>query len=148
MASWCGDVLLTRVCLVMLKNPSYAGVYVLWSLPYYQKISYEPAISEKMRASPCPIGASNATSITTVHQLDEFLNASRLGKTARMGEATSLSGRGSAKALLFFFLGLQGLLLCGNCCQQRHHRPLPVNGGIYPTTFSTTTSRRTATRMA
>src|SRR5436189_767433 len=42
----------TRV-LCMLKNPSYAGVYVFGRYQYHQKISTTGEIQKKMRAVPC-----------------------------------------------------------------------------------------------
>jgi Recombinase len=48
----------TRV-LCMLKNPSYAGVYVFGRYQYHQKLARPARFRKKCVRSPCPIGASN-----------------------------------------------------------------------------------------
>src|SRR5467141_4155335 len=117
----------TRV-LCMLKNPSYAGVYVFGRYQYHQQISTTGEIQKKMRAVPMP---DWRVQLRQHHDgyisWDEFLeNGKRLEKNRTNGEATVLSGPAREGLAL-----LQGLLLCGYC-----GRALTVryrgNGGIYP----------------
>ena len=118
----------TRV-LCMLKNPSYAGVYVFGRYQYHQKISTTGEIQKKMRAVPMP---DWRVQLRQHHDgylsWDEFLeNGKRLEKNRTNGEATMLSGPAREGLAL-----LQGLLLCGNCGHAITAR-YTGNGGIYPT---------------
>jgi hypothetical protein len=118
----------TRV-LCMLKNPSYAGVYVFGRYQYYQKISTTGEIQKKMRAVPMP---DWRVQLRQHHDgyisWDEFLeNGRRLEKNRTNGEATMLSGPAREGLAL-----LQGLLLCGNCGHAITVR-YTGNRGIYPT---------------
>jgi DNA invertase Pin-like site-specific DNA recombinase len=118
----------TRV-LCMLKNPSYAGVYVFGRYQYHQKISTTGEIQKKMRAVPMP---DWRVQLRQHHDgyisWDEFLeNGKRLEKNRTNGEATMLSGPAREGLAL-----LQGLLLCGNCGHAITVRYIG-NGGIYPT---------------
>jgi len=118
----------TRV-LCMLKNPSYAGVYVFGRYQYHQQISTTGEIQKKMRAVPMP---DWRVQLRQHHDgyisWDEFLeNGKRLEKNRTNGEATMLSGPAREGLAL-----LQGLLLCGNCGHAITAR-YTGNGGIYPT---------------
>jgi DNA invertase Pin-like site-specific DNA recombinase len=118
----------TRV-LCMLKNPSYAGVYVFGRYQYHQQISTTGEIQKKMRAVPMP---DWRVQLRQHHDgyisWDEFLeNGKRLEKNRTNGEATMLSGPPREGLAL-----LQGLLLCGNCGHAITVR-YTGNGGIYPT---------------
>lgn len=118
----------TRV-LCMLKNPSYAGVYVFGRYQYHQQISTTGEIQKKMRAVPMP---DWRVQLRQHHDgyisWDEFLeNGKRLEKNRTNGEATMLSGPAREGLAL-----LQGLLLCGNCGHAITVR-YTGNGGIYPT---------------
>jgi DNA invertase Pin-like site-specific DNA recombinase len=118
----------TRV-LSMLKNPSYAGVYVFGRYQYHQQISTTGEIQKKMRAVPMP---DWRVQLRQHHDgyisWDEFLeNGKRLEKNRTNGEATMLSGPAREGLAL-----LQGLLLCGNCGHAITVR-YTGNGGIYPT---------------
>ncbi len=118
----------TRV-LCMLKNPSYAGVYVFGRYQYHQQISTTGEIQKKMRAVPMP---DWRVQLRQHHDgyisWDEFLeNGRRLEKNRTNGEATMLSGPAREGLAL-----LQGLLLCGNCGHAITVR-YTGNGGIYPT---------------
>ena len=118
----------TRV-LCMLKNPSYAGVYVFGRYQYHQQISTTGEIQNKMRAVPMP---DWRVQLRQHHDgyisWDEFLeNGKRLEKNRTNGEATMLSGPAREGLAL-----LQGLLLCGNCGHAITVR-YTGNGGIYPT---------------
>jgi DNA invertase Pin-like site-specific DNA recombinase len=118
----------TRV-LCMLKNPSYAGVYVFGRYQYHQQISTTGEIQKKMRAVPMP---DWRVQLRQHHDgyisWDEFLeNGKRLERNRTNGEATMLSGPAREGLAL-----LQGLLLCGNCGHAITVR-YTGNGGIYPT---------------
>jgi len=117
----------TRV-LCMLKNPSYAGVYVFGRYQYHQQISTTGEIQKKMRAVAMP---DWRVQLRQHHDgyisWDEFLeNGKRLEKNRTNGEATMLSGPAREGLAL-----LQGLLLCGNCGHAITVR-YTGNGGIYP----------------
>jgi DNA invertase Pin-like site-specific DNA recombinase len=118
----------TRV-LCMLKNPSYAGVYVFGRYQYHQKISTTGEIQKKMRAVPMPDWRVQLRQHHDGYMSwDEFLeNGKRLEKNRTNGEATMLSGPAREGLAL-----LQGLLLCGNCGHAITVR-YTGNGGIYPT---------------
>jgi DNA invertase Pin-like site-specific DNA recombinase len=118
----------TRV-LCMLKNPSYAGMYVFGRYQYHQQISTTGEIQKKVRAVPMP---DWRVQLRQHHDgyisWDEFLeNGKRLEKNRTNGEATMLSGPAREGLAL-----LQGLLLCGNCGHAITIR-YTGNGGIYPT---------------
>lgn len=118
----------TRV-LCILKNPSYAGVYVFGRYQYHQKISTTGEIQKKMRAVPMP---DWRVQLKQHHEgyisWEEFLeNGQRLEKNRTNGEETMLSGPAREGLAL-----LQGLLLCGNCGHAITVR-YTGNGGIYPT---------------
>jgi DNA invertase Pin-like site-specific DNA recombinase len=118
----------TRV-LCMLKNPSYAGMYVFGRYQYHQQISTTGEIQKKMRAVPMP---DWRVQLRQHHDgyisWDEFVeNGKRLEKNRTNGEATMLSGPAREGLAL-----LQGLLLCGNCGHAITIR-YTGNGGIYPT---------------
>jgi Recombinase zinc beta ribbon domain/Recombinase len=112
----------------MLKNPSYAGMYVFGRYQYRREISPDGEIRKRMQAVAMPAWR---VSLKEHHQgyisWEEFLeNAKRLEKNRANGEGMLLSGPAREGSAL-----LQGLLLCGNC-----GRPLTVrysgNRGIYP----------------
>ena len=118
----------TRV-LCILKNPSYAGVYVFGRYQYHQKISTTGEIQKKMRAVPM---SDWRVQLKQHHEgyisWEEFLeNGQRLEKNRTNGEETMLSGPAREGLAL-----LQGLLLCGNCGHAITVR-YTGNGGIYPT---------------
>ena len=118
----------TRV-LCMLKNPSYAGVYVFGRYQYHQTISTTGEIQKKMRAVAMP---NWRVQLKQHHEgyirWEEFLeNGQRLEKNRTNGEEMMLSGPAREGLAL-----LQGLLLCGNCGHAITVR-YTGNGGIYPT---------------
>jgi DNA invertase Pin-like site-specific DNA recombinase/DNA-binding transcriptional MerR regulator len=118
----------TRV-LCMLKNPSYAGVYVFGRYQYHQKISTTGEIQKKQRAVAMP---DWRVQLKQHHDgyisWDEFIeNGRRLEKNRTNGVATMLSGPAREGLAL-----LQGLLLCGNCGHAITVR-YTGNGGICPT---------------
>src|SRR5713101_1155907 len=114
--AWDGKIIGGRLShsrvLGVLKNPSYAGVYVFGRYQYHQQISTTGEIQKKMRAVPMP---DWRVQLRQHHDgyisWDEFLeNGKRLEKNRTNGEATMLSGPAREGLAL-----LQGLLLCGNC---------------------------------
>ena len=131
--AWNGKIVWGRLthgrALGMLKNPSYAGMYVFGRYQYRREISPEGEVRKRMQTVAMPawrvsLKEHHAGYITW----EEFLeNAERLEKNRVNGEETLLSGAAREGLAL-----LQGLLLCGNC-----GRALTVrytgNGGIYPT---------------
>ena len=113
----------------ILKNPSYAGVYVYGRYKYAKKILSDGNIANKVERMPMD---SWQVAIKDHHKgyisWDEFLdNQTMLLQNQTNGEETLLSG--SAREGLAL---LQGLLLCGTCGHKIRVR-YKGNGGIYPT---------------
>jgi DNA invertase Pin-like site-specific DNA recombinase len=130
--AWDGTIIWGRLThsrvLGMLKNPSYAGMYVFGRYQYRREISPEGGVHKGIRAVAMP---DWRVSLKEHHEgyitLDEFLkNQERLEKNRTNGEGMVLAGPAREGLAL-----LQGLLLCGRC-----GRALSVryrgNGGIYP----------------
>src|SRR6266481_2467818 len=131
--AWAGQLIWGRLThsrvLGILKNPSYAGMYVFGRYQYRVQINAEGKVRKRMQAVAMPdwrvrLPEHHEGYIT----LEEFLkNTERLEKNRTNGEETILSGPAREGLAL-----LQGLLLCGHC-----GRALTVsyrgNGGIYPT---------------
>jgi DNA invertase Pin-like site-specific DNA recombinase len=131
--AWDGRILWGRLShgrvLSILKNPSYAGMYVFGRYQHRREISAEGEVRKRIQAVAMPDWRVN---LKEHHKgyitLAQFLeNTERLEKNRTNGEGTVLSGPAREGLAL-----LQGLLLCGNC-----GRALTVryrgNGGIYPT---------------
>ena len=131
--AWDGQLIWGRLThsrvLAILKNPSYAGMYVFGRYQYRVQISAQGEVRKRMQAVAMPdwrvrLHEHHEGYIT----VEEFLkNRERLEKNRTNGEGTILSGPAREGLAL-----LQGLLLCGHC-----GRALTVsyrgNGGIYPT---------------
>ena len=130
--AWDGKIIWGRLAhsrvLAMLKNPSYAGMYVFGRYQYRREISPEGGIHKRIR----PVGMPDwRVSLKEHHEgyitLEEFFkNQERLEKNRTNGEETVLTGPAREGLAL-----LQGLLLCGNCGRALTVRYLG-NGGIYP----------------
>ena len=129
---WAGQLIWSRLThsrvLAMLKNPSYAGMYVFGRHQYRVQISAQGEVRKRTQAVAMP---DWQVRLQEHHEgyipLEEFLkNRERLEKNRTNGEGTILSGPAREGLAL-----LQGLLLCGRC-----GRALTVsyrgNGGIYP----------------
>ncbi len=130
--AWAGQLIWGRLThsrvLGILKNPSYAGMYVFGRYQYRVQISAQGEVRKRMQAVAMPdwrvrLPEHHEGYIT----VEEFLkNRERLEKNRTNGEGTILSGPAREGLAL-----LQGLLLCGHC-----GRALTVsyrgNGGIYP----------------
>ena len=112
----------------MLKNPSYAGMYVFGRYQYRRQIS--PSGEVHQRIHPVPM-AEWRVSLQEHHEgyisWDEYLkNQERLEKNRTNGGEMILSGPAREGLAL-----LQGLLVCGHCGRALTVR-YTSNGGIYP----------------
>ena len=130
--AWDGKIIWGRLThsrvLAMLKNPSYAGMYVFGRYQYRREISPEGGIHKRIHAVDM---ADWRVSLKEHHEgyitLEEFFNnQQRLEKNRTNGEETVLAGPAREGLAL-----LQGLLLCGTCGRALTVRYLG-NGGIYP----------------
>jgi len=130
--AWDGKILWGRLThgrvLGLLKNPSYAGMYVFGRYQYRREINAAGEIQKRMHAAAM---VDWRVRLQEHHEgyitCEEFLeNQKRLEKNRTNGEEMLLSGPAREGLAL-----LQGLLLCGHC-----GRALTVrytgNGGIYP----------------
>src|ERR1019366_7945200 len=96
----------------ILKNPSYAGIYVFGRYQYRREINLDGEVRKRMQAVAMP--AWHVT-LQQHHEgyitVEEFVkNRERLQKNRTNGEETVLSGPAREGLAL-----LQGQLLCGNC---------------------------------
>jgi len=130
--AWDGRIIWGRLThsrvLSMLKNPSYAGMYVFGRYQYRRQISPDGGVHKRIRA----VAMSDwRVSLKEHHEgyitLEEFFqNQERLEKNRTNGEETLLTGPAREGLAL-----LQGLLLCGTCGHALTVR-YTGNGGIYP----------------
>jgi DNA invertase Pin-like site-specific DNA recombinase len=130
--AWDGKIIWGRLThsrvLGMLKNPSYAGMYVFGRYQYRRQISPEGGVHKRTQA----VAMSDwRVSLKEHHEgyitLEEFFkNQERLEKNRTNGEETLLAGPAREGLAL-----LQGLLLCGTCGHALTVR-YTGNGGIYP----------------
>ena len=129
---WDGKILWGRLThsrvLGMLRNPSYAGMYVFGRYRYRREISAEGAVHKRIHAVAM---ADWRVRLKEHHEgyitLEEFFNnQERLEKNRTNGEETLLAGPVREGLAL-----LQGLLLCGICGHALTVR-YTGNGGIYP----------------
>jgi DNA invertase Pin-like site-specific DNA recombinase len=130
--AWDGKIIWGRLShsrvLGVLKNPSYAGIYVFGRYQYRREITPDGEVRKRMQAVAMP---DWRVSLQQHHEgyltLEEFgKNRERLGKNRTNGEETVLSGPAREGLAL-----LQGLLLCGNCGHALTVR-YRSNGGICP----------------
>jgi len=131
--AWAGKLIWGRLThsrvLGILKNPSYAGMYVFGRYQYRLQISAQGEVRKRMQAVAMPdwrvrLPEHHEGYIT----LEEFLkNKERLEKNRTNGEETVLSGPAREGAAL-----LQGLLLCGRCGRAITVRYTTGHGGAYP----------------
>src|SRR5881296_1668376 len=131
--AWDGKIIWGRLShsrvLGVLKNPSYAGMYVFGRYQYRREINLDGEVRKRMQAVAMP---DWRVSLKQHHEgyitLEEFMkNRERLQKNRTNGEETVLSGPAREGLAL-----LQGLLLCGNCGHALTVR-YRGNGGICPT---------------
>jgi DNA invertase Pin-like site-specific DNA recombinase len=130
--AWDGRIIWGRLThsrvLGMLKNPSYAGMYVFGRYQYRRQISPDGGVHKRIQA----VAMSDwHVSLKEHHEgyitLEEFSkNQERLEKNRTNGEETLLAGPAREGLAL-----LQGLLLCGTCGHALTVR-YTGNGGIYP----------------
>jgi DNA invertase Pin-like site-specific DNA recombinase len=130
--AWDGRVIWGRLThsrvLSILRNPSYAGMYVFGRYRYRREISADGAVQKRIHAVAM---ADWRVSLKEHHEgyitLEEFSNnQERLEKNRTNGEETLLAGPAREGLAL-----LQGLLLCGTCGHALTVR-YTGNGGIYP----------------
>jgi DNA invertase Pin-like site-specific DNA recombinase len=129
---WAGKLIWGRLShgrvLGLLKNPSYAGVYVFGRYQYQKSITPEGEVRKQMRAVAMLDWrvhlAEHHEGYITVEEFEQ--NRKRLERNRTNGEGMVLNGAAREGLAL-----LQGLLLCADC-----GRALTVryqgNGGIYP----------------
>ena len=131
--AWDGKIIWGRLShsrvLGVLKNPSYAGMYVFGRYQYRREIGLDGEVRKRMQAVE---RSAWRVSLQQHHEgyitLEEFAsNQERLQKNRTNGEETVLSGPAREGLAL-----LQGLLVCGNCGHALTVR-YRGNGGIYPT---------------
>jgi len=130
--AWDGKIVWGRLThsrvLGLLKNPSYAGMYVFGRYQYRREISPEGEIRKRMHAVAMP---DWRVSLSQHHEgyitVDDFFNnQERLQKNRTNGPDTMLSGPVREGLAL-----LQGLLVCGTCGRALSVR-YQGNGGLYP----------------
>jgi DNA invertase Pin-like site-specific DNA recombinase len=130
--AWDGKIIWGRLThsrvLGILRNPSYAGMYVFGRYRYRREISAEGAVHKRIHAVAM---ADWRVSLKEHHEgyitLEEFFNnQERLEKNRTNSEETLLAGPAREGLAL-----LQGLLLCGICGHALTVR-YTGNGGIYP----------------
>jgi len=130
--AWDGKIIWGRLShgrvLGVLKNPSYAGIYVFGRYQYRREISANGEVRKRMQAVAMP---DWRVTLQQHHEgyitVDEFMkNQERLQKNRTNSEKTILSGPAREGLAL-----LQGLLLCGHCGHALSVR-YRGHGGIYP----------------
>jgi DNA invertase Pin-like site-specific DNA recombinase len=130
--AWDGKIIWGRLThsrvLAILRNPSYAGMYVFGRYRYRREISAEGTVHKRIHAVAM---ADWRVSLKEHHEgyiaLEEFFkNQACLEKNRTNGEETLLAGPAREGLAL-----LQGLLLCGTCGHALTVR-YTGNGGIYP----------------
>ena len=130
--AWAGKLLWGHLShgrvLGLLRNPSYAGVYVFGRYQYHKIITPEGEVHKHTRAVAMPDWRVH---LREHHEgyisVDEFeQNRQRLEHNRTNGEGTLLSGAAREGLAL-----LQGLLLCA-CCARALTVRYQGNGGIYP----------------
>ncbi|MEM5390102.1 recombinase family protein [Paraburkholderia phymatum] len=112
----------------LIKNPSYAGVYVFGRYQYRKHITPQGDVRTHMKAVP---KAQWRVHLPEHHEgyitPDEFeQNQVRLARNRTNGEGNLLNGAAREGLAL-----LQGLLVCG-CCGRAITVRYQGNGGIYP----------------
>ena len=114
--AWDGKLIWGRLThsrvLGILKNPSYAGMYVFGRYQYRVQISTQGDVRKQMQAVAMPDWRVRIPEHHEGYITEEefFANLERLQKNCTHGEETVLSGPAREGLAL-----LQGLLLCGRC---------------------------------
>lgn len=131
--AWAGKLIWGRLghsrVLGLLKNPSYAGIYVFGRYQYAKSITPDGEVRKTMRAVPVPDWRvrlpEHHEGFITVEEFEQ--NQKHLAGNRTNGEGTVLSGTAREGLAL-----LQGVLLCSSCGHALTVR-YRGNGGIYPT---------------
>lgn len=130
--AWAGRLIWGRLShervIGLIKNPSYAGIYVFGRYQYRQHITPQGEVHKRVQPVP---KADWRVHLPEHHEgyitPEEFeRNQARLAGNRTNGEGTVLSGPAREGLAL-----LQGLLLCG-CCGRALTVRYQGNGGIYP----------------
>ncbi len=131
--AWAGKLIWGRLShgrvLSLIKNPSYAGVYVFGRYQYQKTITPDGEVHKQMRLVPMPEWrvqlCEHHDGYITVEEFER--NRKHLEQNRTNGEGTVLSGPAREGLAL-----LQGMLLCA-CCGRALTVRYQGNGGIYPT---------------
>src|ERR1700726_1830291 len=130
--AWAGKLIWGRLShgrvLGLIRNPSYAGVYVFGRYQYRQRITSQGEVHKRLQPVP---KADWRVHLPGHHEgyitPEEFeQNQARLARNRTNGEGTVLSGPAREGLAL-----LQGLLICG-CCGRALTVRYQGNGGLYP----------------
>jgi DNA invertase Pin-like site-specific DNA recombinase len=130
--AWAGQLIWGRLShgrvIGLVKNPSYAGIYVFGRYQYRKQITPQGEVHKRIQPVP---KADWRVHLPEHHEgyitPDEFeQNQARLARNRTNGEGTVLSGPAREGLAL-----LQGLLVCGRCARALTVR-YQGNGGIYP----------------
>jgi hypothetical protein len=130
--AWAGQLIWGRLShgrvLGLIRNPSYAGVYVFGRYQYRKHVTPQGDVRTHMKAVP---KADWRVHLPEHHEgyitLDEFeQNQARLARNRTNDEGTMLNGAAREGLAL-----LQGLLMCG-CCGRAITVRYQGHGGIYP----------------
>ncbi len=130
--AWDGKLIWGRLThsrvLAILKNPSYAGMYVFGRFQYRVQINAQGEVRKHMQAVAMPDWRVRLPEHHEAYITEEeyFANLERLQKNRTNGEETVLNGPAREGLAL-----LQGLLLCGHCGHALTVR-YTGNGGIRP----------------
>lgn len=130
--AWAGRLIWGRLShervLGLIRNPSYAGVYVFGRYQYRQRITPQGEVHK--RVQPVPKAdwrvhlPDHHEGYITPEQFER--NQARLAGNRTNGEGTVLSGAAREGLAL-----LQGMLICG-CCGRALTVRYQGNGGLYP----------------
>ena len=130
--AWAGRLIWGRLShervLGLIRNPSYAGIYVFGRYQYRQRITPQGEVHKRVQPVP---KAEWRVHLPDHHDgyitPEEFeRNQDRLAHNRTNGEGTVLSGAAREGLAL-----LQGLLICG-CCGRALTVRYQGNGGLYP----------------
>jgi len=130
--AWVGRLIWGRLShervLGLIRNPSYAGIYVFGRYQYRQRITSQGEVHKRVQPVP---KAEWRVHLPDHHEgyitPEEFeRNQARLARNRTNGEGAVLSGAAREGLAL-----LQGLLICG-CCGRALTVRYQGNGGIYP----------------
>src|SRR5882757_2060195 len=130
--AWAGRLIWGRLShervLGLIRNPSYAGIYVFGRYQYRQRITPQGDVHKRVQPVP-----KEEWRVHLPYHHDGYItpeeferNQERLAHNRTNGEGTVLSGAAREGLAL-----LQGLLICG-CCGRALTVRYQGNGGLYP----------------